>query len=295
MGESAKVFELDPADLKGSKAKKVTDSILKMSLIIFISFMSGLISFLAYDWFIYSHNHMETNNAYIEGDIYQVHSRMMGYVRELKVEEGAKVNEKDILLVLDDTDINVEKRVKEARLKKTQADFNRAKILMKAHLISISDYELLEATLAAASADVEGSDLKQKYTHIITPADGMIAKIFVRPGQFIQPGQNLFTVVSNKRFWIKANYKETQVEKIKIGQKVDVDVDAYPGVKFTGQVVGVYPSSGSTLSLLPPENATGNFTKVVQRVPIKISLDQVEGYEFRPGMSVITSILLDKK
>jgi membrane fusion protein (multidrug efflux system) len=266
--------------------------VLKLVLTLLGSFVAGLVVALSYNWFIFSRLHIETNNAYIEADVFNVQSRMMGYVKSLPVEEDQEVKQNDTLLLLDETDINVEKGFKEAKLKKAKADFDRASTLVKSKLISQSDYELAEAGVIAAQADYRGSQLKLQYTQVLSPSDGVIAKTYVKPGQFIQPGQNLVTVVSKQKFWIKANYKETQIEKIKPGQHAEIEIDAYPGMTFEGQVEGIYPSSGAILSLIPPENATGNFTKVVQRVPVKISIVPKPGYELRPGMSVSTTIHL---
>jgi RND family efflux transporter MFP subunit len=249
---------------------------------------------LSYKWFIFARTHIETNNSYIEGEVFHVQARIMGFTKTMQIQEGQEVHKGDVLTVLDDTDILVEKGFKEAKLKKASADFNRAVKLVKLKMVSESDYEALEAALAAAQADANGTDLKLKYTQILAPADGVIAKIYVRSGQFIQPGQNLFSLVSKKNLWIKANYKETQIEKIKKGQAVMVEVDAYPGHPIYGRVEEIYPSSGAVVSLFPPENATGNFTKVVQRVPVKISLPEKNPVDLRPGMSVITTVLVDE-
>jgi len=214
----------------------------------------------------------------------------MGYVRDVIVTEDQKIIKEQQLLQLDTTDVEIEKKVKEARYKKALLDFERAKNLQKTQLISRADFENMESMTSLAEADFQGALLKEKYMKVISPTDGIVAKTYIKPGQFIQPGQNLFTVISNKKFWIKANYKETQINAIRTGQNVRIEIDAYPGVEFKGKVVGVYPSSGAVTSLIPAENATGNFTKIVQRVPVKISIDEKEGFTLRPGMSVITSI-----
>jgi len=258
-------------------------------------FVAGLVFTLSYHWFVYSQSHIETNNAYLEANIFNVQSRMMGYVKSVDVDEDQAVENSQVLIHLDDTDINVEKGFKEAKLKKTLADFNRAKELVRSKLISQSDFELAEAGLVAAQADLKGSELKLKYTMILSPTKGVVGKTYVKPGQFIQPGQNLVSLISSEKIWVKANYKETQIEKIHVGQNVELEIDAYPGVEFNGHVEGIYPSSGSVLSLLPPENATGNFTKVVQRVPVKISIEPKDGYLLRPGMSVLSTIQADPK
>ena len=297
MGEPA--IKLTPPFNKDEKQKAETpksapkSKVTKYHLMALCTVVLVLITLLSYQWFIYSKSNIETNNAYVEADIYNVQSRMMGYVKELSVEEGDPVKKGQTLLALDDTDINVEKAFKEVKLKKANVDFERATRLVKEKLISQSDFELVEANKVAAETDFKGSELKLQYTHIFAPVDGVVAKTSIRSSQFIQPGQNLVTVVSNKNIWIKANYKETQIQKVKPGQKVTIEVDAYPGVEFHGQVAELYPSSGAVLSLLPPENATGNFTKVVQRIPVKISVEQNDSYPLKMGMSVVTTIHID--
>lgn len=293
MSDAAKKISPDyirSLKLKGQSPIKTKTFGKELILAGFVSFVFGIVTYLSYHWFIYSRSHIETNNAYIESDVFQVQSRMMGYVKTVIAEEDHRVEKDTSLIDLDETDIGVEKDVKESRLKKATADFGRGQTLWKAKMISKSDFELIEANLAMATADFKGSLLKEKYSHVMAPEAGLIAKVFVKPGQFIQPGQNLVTLVSQKRFWVKANYKETQLENIKVGQNVEIEIDAYPGAHFEGKVIGIYPSSGSILSLLPPENATGNFTKVVQRVSVKISMQPKEGYALRPGMSVTTNI-----
>lgn len=284
MGEPARLISIPlPTEKEKNKKKEIF-------LLILVSFSLGVVSYLSYDWFIFSKNHIETNNAYIESDIYHVQSRIMGYVKEVLVSEDQSVQKSTQLLQLDTTDVEIEKNVKAARFKKAQTDLNRAQKLYQSQLISKSDYENAEAMTSMAEADHQGSLLKEKYMKVISPTDGIIAKTYIKPGQFIQPGQNLFTIVTNKKFWIKANYKETQIKSIHPNQEVKIEIDAYPGVEFVGHVLGIYPSSGAVTSLIPAENATGNFTKIVQRVPVKISIEAKEGYTLRPGMSVITSI-----
>lgn len=274
-----------PALLKKNRRKEY-------ALLVLTSFSLGIMSYLSYDWFIYSKSHIETNNAYIDTDIYHIQSRIMGYVKDVFVNEDQAILKSDILLQLDTTDLDLEKKLKESRYRKSMIDFRRAKKLYQSQLVSKSDYENLESLVRISEVDQEATLLKEKFTKIISPANGVIAKAYVKPGQYIQPGQNLFTLVANNKFWIKANYKETQIRVIKQNQTARIEVDAYPGVIFTGHVVGVYPASGSITSLLPAENATGNFTKIVQRVPVKISIDQKPGYILRPGMSVTTSIYI---
>lgn len=151
-----------------------------------------------------------------------------------------------------------------------------------------------------------GADLKQKesslaeaklyqgYTEVVAPADGYITRKIVEAGQVVSPGQLLLAVASLSDVWVVANYKETQIEKIRPGLPAKVRVDTYPGKEFKGKVESIMAGTGSAFSLFPPENATGNYVKVVQRVPVKIVLEKGEdpGHLLRIGMSVEPTVLV---
>jgi membrane fusion protein, multidrug efflux system len=123
----------------------------------------------------------------------------------------------------------------------------------------------------------------------------MVSERGVRTGQYVHDGTQVISVVPLHNVWVVANYKETQLTQVKIGQRAEITIDTFPGVVVSGRVDSISPASGSQFTLLPPDNATGNFTKVVQRIPVKITLDPghaVEG-QLRPGMSVIATIRTD--
>ena len=143
-----------------------------------------------------------------------------------------------------------------------------------------------QSRVEASRAAVEQVRLQLAYTHIAAPAAGVVAKKSVQVGQLVSPGQALMTVVPLENVWVTANLKETQLKGVNPGDPVEIKVDAYPGLIFHGQVESLSPSTGAQFSLLPPENATGNFTKVVQRVPVRIRLSGNDpAAELRPGMS----------
>jgi membrane fusion protein (multidrug efflux system) len=143
-------------------------------------------------------------------------------------------------------------------------------------------------------AQLMDAQLKYGYTKIYAPTDGHITKKNVEIGNQIQPGQPLMAVVSPEDMSILANYKETQLDKVRPGQKVKIKVDTYPGKTFDGKVDSIMAGTGAVFSLLPPENATGNYVKVVQRIPVKIVLDANTDPEhvLRIGMSVVPTILI---
>jgi membrane fusion protein (multidrug efflux system) len=142
----------------------------------------------------------------------------------------------------------------------------------------------------------KGEDLKRSYTRMYAPSDGYVTKKSLEVGNQIQAGQPLMAVVPLGDVWVVANYKETQLERVKAGQKVKIQVDTYPGKAFEGVVDSIMAGTGSIFSLFPPENATGNFVKVVQRIPVKIVLKKGADpeHKLRVGMSVEPTIIIDK-
>ena len=147
---------------------------------------------------------------------------------------------------------------------------------------------LATARLQAAQAARDNAALQLEYTNVTAPAAGIVSKKQVEPGQLVQAGQPLFTVVADTGVFITANFKETQLSDIRVGQPVEIEVDAYQGGTALGCVESVSAATGSKFALLPPDNATGNFTKVVQRIPVRIRVTKGLGPDrpLRPGMSV---------
>jgi len=148
----------------------------------------------------------------------------------------------------------------------------------------------LVADLHAKEAALEVAQVNVGYTQILAPADGTVGERQVRPGQLVSPGTQVMTFVENIR-WIAANFRETQLTNIKVGDPAEIRIDVYPGRVFKGRVLEIAPASGSQFALLPPDNATGNFTKVVQRVPVKVALEDSNlTSQLRPGLSALVTI-----
>ena len=149
-----------------------------------------------------------------------------------------------------------------------------------------------EATQARNEAVQRQAELNLSYTNILSPVDGFVGNRTLRAGQFVQAGTQLMAVVPTSAAYIVANYKETQLADVRPGQAVTVEVDMFPGVEIPAHVDSLAPASGQQFALLPPDNATGNFTKIVQRIPVKITLDKGNplANELRPGMSVYPTI-----
>ena len=190
----------------------------------------------------------------------------------------------------------------EAQLASRQADLARA----RAHLASSqtavevqrrqravldSQELLLRADLAGKRASLSLAQTNLGYTRITSPEDGVVSERKVRAGQLVSPGTQVISLVQ-KDPWVEANYKETQLRNMRIGDPAEIRVDAIPGVIFHGKVDQLAPASGSQFALLPPDNATGNFTKIVQRVPVRIVLDnsQADLDRLRAGLSVVATV-----
>jgi membrane fusion protein (multidrug efflux system) len=128
------------------------------------------------------------------------------------------------------------------------------------------------------------------YTKIEAPGDGSVGERQVRPGQLVSPGTQVISFVSRVK-WVQANYRETQLTNVKVGDTAEIRIDEYPGKLFSAKVLEIAPASGSQFALLPPDNATGNYTKVVQRIPVKIAFDdQGIATALRPGLSVVATV-----
>jgi membrane fusion protein (multidrug efflux system) len=152
-----------------------------------------------------------------------------------------------------------------------------------------------EAVIATRKAELENARLRLSYARIVAPASGRIGKLNLAPGQYVQPGQPLFTIVNNETFWIVANYKETQLKNLSIGQPVEVSIDGYPKLKIHGRITSFSEATGAQTSLLPPDNASGNFVKVTQRVPVKIEFDNTPELKkiLKAGLSVTVEARVD--
>jgi membrane fusion protein (multidrug efflux system) len=326
----------------------------------------------------YKNTHISTDDAFVEGRLHVIASKVYGTVKAVHVVDNQRVKKGDLLLDIDPVDydaktaeassrvnaeaakiVETEARVEavrkqvseakaaveaaranlelqEANLRQGESDIKRAENLYRNDALSKERYEKTmtgykvnlaqvraageqlkqaEAALetqkafvrqaeAARTAQVSSvaekkavlktAELNYGYTKLYAPSDGYVTKKSVEVGNQIQTGQPLMAVVSLEDVWLVANYKETQLEKVKAGQKVEIKVDSYPGKKFRGRVDSIMAGTGSMFSLFPPENATGNYVKVVQRVPVKIVLDKGTDPDhiLRVGMSVEPTIVV---
>jgi membrane fusion protein (multidrug efflux system) len=188
-----------------------------------------------------------------------------------------------------------------AQFASREADLNQAQSMLRSSEISAeaerrskavleSQEAQLQADLHAKQASLTASEVNLGYTKIAAPGDGTVGERQVRPGQLVSPGTVVISFVALTK-WVQANYRETQLTNVKIGDPAELRIDEYPGQVFRGKVIEIAPASGSQFALLPPDNATGNFTKVVQRIPVKIALDDSTlATKLRPGLSVVATV-----
>lgn len=234
-----------------------------------------------------------TDDAFLKAHVHTVSSRIPGTVQKIFVEDNQIVKKGDVLVELDARDYAVQVQIAQANYSKAHKDVGRFNAFAKD--LGPTDrpiFDQYQANALVSEADLTKAQLQYEYTKIVAAEDGKIGKRNVETGEQIQPGQALMALVE-PRPWIEANFKENQVAHMHVGQKAQVRVDAL-GVEFEGRVDSIAPGSGSTFSLLPPDNATGNFTKIVQRIPVRIVFDpeSIKGYEERlvSGMSAEVSV-----
>lgn len=231
-------------------------------------------------------SHVSTDDAQVQAHTLMLSSKVSGIVVEVLVQENDSVKEGQVLARIDSKDYNnslnqiaAELDSAKVKFRDAETNYHRMNDLFKKGVVSRQQFDTAEATfrelnkrVAATQAQVAQAQLNASYTEIKAPSDGRIARKAVEPGMVIPVGQPLFGFVDSSLRWVTANFKETEITHITKGKSVQIEIDALPDVDFHGEVESMSPSTGAIFSLLPPDNATGNFTKVVQRVPVRIKL-----------------------
>jgi membrane fusion protein (multidrug efflux system) len=275
---------------------------------------AGVVLIGVFLYWLHARNFESTDDAYTTTHVHEINARVAGTVESVNVDDNQLVKIGQTLVVLDQRDFKLaleqaraqllQRRATAAQaranLDHAQSDYDRITKLSHEKVVSKQDLDNATAALrtakgamdaaisdlAAAEAALHNAELQLSYTTIIAPADGVIGKKTVETGMRIQPSQALMAVVE-RNVWVLGNFKETQLARIRVSQHVDVKIDAIPDHKFSAHVDSLQPGTGAVFALLPPDNATGNFTKIVQRVPVKIVFDDVGNYRARvvPGLS----------
>jgi membrane fusion protein (multidrug efflux system) len=251
-----------------------------------------------------------TDDAFIDGVVISMAPQVAGQVVSLSVHDNQAVKQGDVLLEIDPRSYQVklaeaqaELAAAQSRLDQAKAQFavdqakadqeqavakNRALAATAQVSLSETDIKTAEANVQLAEATVNQAALDLSYTKVTAPQAGLVTHRSVEMGNYVQPGQPLLALVP-QQIWVVANFKETQLANMRPGEPVEITVDAYPDHKFHGHVDSIQAGSGAHFSLLPPENATGNYVKVVQRVPVKIVFDDPldPAHPLGPGMSIV--------
>lgn len=261
----------------------------------------GVMAFVAVCAFMYYQltSFETTDDAFVDGHIAPISAQVEGRITEVLIRDNQAVKRGDILARIDDKDYTFKRDMAQAdalaaqaELQEAQRDQARYQQLLSRQEVSKQEFDhtslrvsnaLAQAMHAKAKLDLAQLDLE--HTKIIAPIDGRVSARSVEQGQYVQVGEPLLSVVS-RDIWITANFKETQMKRMKPGDPVTIHVDAYPGTAFTGKVDSIQAGTGAAFSLLPAQNATGNYIKVVQRIPVKIIIDKLDpDYPLWPGLS----------
>jgi membrane fusion protein, multidrug efflux system len=234
----------------------------------------------------------EAGREAVSADLVRAHS-------ERKRQEGlyqthSATQQKVEAAVADDERLSAQLASRDADLKQTETMLRSSELTAETERRSKAVLESqdmqLQADLHAKQANLAAAVVNLGYTKICAPGEGTVGERQVRPGQLVSPGTQVIAFVDVTK-WVQANYRETQLTNVKIGDPAELRIDQYPGQVIHGRVLEIAPASGSQFSLLPPDNATGNFTKVVQRIPVKIALDDTAfSAKLRPGLSVIATV-----
>jgi len=280
-----------------------------------------LLTILSISWFIHSKKHVWTNDAFIDGYQIAISTDIEARIIELYVDEGSYVEKGDLLCQLDESILNSQKEDAATHVFSLQEKVQQERIAMeklrdvyfvakqefenqiisyiefdqieKNYLFSVASHKVAEANLVNGIAKLGVIEELLDHTKIYAPRAGSISKRWVVAGDVVQIGQPLFNLTDIINIWVTANLEETKIQHLKTGDPVEIHVDAYPDKKFPGYIYVVRASAASQFSLIPPDNATGNFTKVVQRVPVKIFFDDTDSIEslyLYPGMSAEVNV-----
>ena len=285
----------------------------------------------AWYWYQGQLGYVSTDDAFIDGNKLSLASKMLGRITSLYADEGDNVTRGELLVRLDSTDLIAQRdqalislklaqdniQLAQVNLSKAQTDYERAKQQYDDNIIPKEQYDHSKSALDAAKAELNIAYTKVQTakaqlnvintqlqnTTIYSPMNGVVAKSWMLEGDVVQPGQPIFSIYNLDSLWVESDLQETDISSIKVGQDVEIDVDSYPDHVFEGKVIQIGTNTASQFALIPPSNAAGNFTKITQRIPVKISIQSVQqqnqksdpgSYKLLPGMSVEVKIRVQK-
>jgi membrane fusion protein, multidrug efflux system len=280
-----------PAPTAKKKLHPLVERYKKPAMII-----AGVLAAIAVLSYVYdAYTHEETDDAYVTGHLHDISPRINGVVTDVLVDDNQLVHKDDVLVKLDPADYVALEAAAKANLDVAQSDLDRLQPLIATHAVAPEDVDTARSKRDVDLAQYALAQLQIDYSTIKAPATGYIGRKNVEVGNRLSSGQTLMVVVEPD-LWVVANFKETQLAKMQIGQPATVTIDSIPGKVFTGKVDSFSPATGNEFALLPADNSTGNFTKIVQRVPVKIVFDpeSVRGYEqrIRAGESAVVKVAM---
>jgi len=259
--------------------------------------IGGIVAAIATIYYIYdSYTHEETDDAYVTGHLHEIAPRISGVVTDVLVDDNQRVKAGQVLVKLDPTEYVAVELAAKANLDDAQANLDRLKPLIATHAIAPQDVDKAQSTRDVDDAQYELAKLQIAYCTITAPAAGYVGRKNVEVGNRVSSGQTLMDIVEPD-VWVVANFKETQLAHMRRGQPVTITIDSIPDKVFTGKVDSFSPATGNEFALLPADNSTGNFTKIVQRVPVKIVFDpdSIKGEpRIRAGESAVVKVALTK-
>ncbi len=294
----------------------------KRVLIPFVMFVLA-VAFGAWYWYHNLRGFVSTDDAYMDADRVSVSAKVLGRIVQITADEGSAVKKGDVLARLDDTDLRAQMEQAKANLELARAslplakvnvdrateDYQRADVQIRGAVITQEQYSHAQKTLDAARAEyaialsrigvakAQMGVVEAQLQNMVlnAPFDGVIAKRWLLEGDIVQPGQAIYSVYDVERIWVTANLEETNLQNVKLQDEVEVHVDTYPRRVFRAKVGLIGDYTAAQFSLIPPNNASGNFTKITQRVPLRIYLDGLtpevrSRFPLRPGMSVEVKI-----
>jgi membrane fusion protein, multidrug efflux system len=284
-------------------------------LLLLIAVIAGVLY-----WYLQRVAFIATDDAIIDANRAAISSKILGRIVTLSSDEGDTVHKGDTIVRLDNADLLAQEKKAEAAIRyltrsaqiagvnldKAKDDYERTEKQFKSQIVSQEQYshaenarklqeaqeEMAFSQIATAQADLAIVRTQLGNTVIIAPFSGVIAKRWVFAGDVVQPGQAIFSMYENGHAWVTANFEETKLRRIHAGLPVRITIDAYPDLALSGAVQSIGKSTAAQFSLIPPNNASGNFTKTTQRVPVKIRLDSSSRYSevLLPGLSAFVRI-----
>lgn len=263
--------------------------------VVVVLFLVGAVAW-CFSHFVHGVDVEYTDDAQVCRHITPINTRVPGFIKEIRFTDFQHVHKGDTLVIIEDAEFRLQVAQAEAGLRGSKSGSSVVTASMGTTVSNVQTHQLgsSRAGESVAEAQLNLARLNLSYTVIVATCDGVMGRKDIHVGQLVQPGQMLARIVDDDDVWVVANYRETQMDGIEVGKTVDFTADAIPGVVFHGKVEALSAAAGSAYSMIPVDNATGNFVKVEQRVPVRIALDKDNDPKqvalLRAGLNVETKV-----